>query len=271
MYFFLNRFQRLKGDKATYCQSIYEKLDDKNKARLVKKGNITANVMGTIYAVLLALAVASAVVSFVCKFWWAGVFFCAFGVLMAYLTFSGFSWRKREGYEYAKIFGEEVIYMLGQQERDKMKVNLTVETVLEKVATEQKAEPKAKTSKKSKKDEEFVEMPIDLEKIEAKEEKPIKKSGRHAKTANETPIMTKVETKVSKTSKSTEPKKVGRPAKAKVVETKKAETVEEKPMTAKTTTKSAKSTAESSATKTAKSTTKTTAKKPAKKTTKKVK
>ena len=158
MYFFLNRFQRLKGDKATYCQSIYEKLDDKNKARLVKKGNITANVMGTIYAVLLALAVASAVVSFVCKFWWAGVFFCAFGVLMAYLTFSGFSWRKREGYEYAKIFGEEVIYMLGQQERDKMKVNLTVETVLEKVATEQKAEPKAKTSKKSKKDEEFVEI-----------------------------------------------------------------------------------------------------------------
>ena len=182
MYFFLNRFQKLKGEKATYCKSIYEKLTDENKTRLIKKGNVTANVMGTIYAVLLALAIASAVVSFLCKFWWAGVFFCTFGVLVAYLTYSGFSWRKREGFEYAKIFGEDVIYMLGQQERDKLKSVVTVDTVLEKVATEQKVA--SKSSKK--KTEEFVEMPIDTESIEIKEneeklDKPTQKTTKPAK------------------------------------------------------------------------------------------
>lgn len=196
MYFFLNRFQKLKGEKATYCKSIYEKLNDKNKARLVKRGNVTATVMGTIYAVLLALAIASAVVSFCCKFWWAGVFFCTFGVLASYLTYSGFSWRNREGYEYAKLFGEEVIYMLGQQERDKMQTDVTVDTVLKKVATEQKVASKAKASKKKTEDT-FVEMPIDTESIEiqAVEEKADKPAPKATKPAKKT-------AKVSKPAKS---------------------------------------------------------------------
>lgn len=236
MYFFLNRFQKLKGDRATYCKAIYEKLDDKNKAHIVKKGNITANVMGSIYAVLLALSIACAVVSFISKFWWAGVFFCTFTVLVAYLTYSGFSWRKREGYEYAKLFGEEIIYMLGQQERDKMKSDLTVDSILEKVANEHTETAQVGETKKTKKSnkkakEEFVELPIETEsviedkKVEEQsdgQEKTHKKAGRPSKSAKQP--AKKSATKTAKASAKsadkkvekaqTETKKVGRPAKS---------------------------------------------------------
>lgn len=214
MYFFLNRYQKLKGERAEYCKGIFGKLNEDNQKRLTKKGNVTAIVMGTIYAVVLALMVASAVVSFICKYWWAGVFFCVFSLLIAYLTYSGFSWKKREGYEYAKLFGEEIIYMLGRQERDKLNANVTVDEVLEKVVEEHKTtetQPKKKSKKAETKKAEKVE-PVETV-------APVEKTAKRGRPATS---KTTVEEKKTETAPAEKTTKRGRPAKA--------ETTTEKPV-----------------------------------------
>lgn len=204
MYFFLNRYQKLKGERAEFCKNIFNKLDDKNQERLIRRGNVTAIVMGCIYAVVLALMIACAVVAFVCKYWWAGVFFCVFSLLIAYLTYSGFSWRKKQGYEYAKLFGEEIIYMLGRQERDKTIQDATIESVLQHVAEENaeeealsvenesskttKTNAKAGAKKSTPKTKKKAEQPAKAEtKIELVEE-PKKKAGRPAKKVEATEV-----------------------------------------------------------------------------------
>lgn len=264
MYFFLNRFQKLSNEKAESCKEIYNKLDAKNQERLISKGNLTANVMGGIYCFVTVLFVAFAVVSFICKYWWFGTFFVAFSVLLAYLAYSGFSWRKREGFEYAKLFGEEIIYMLGQQERDKMKKEATVDVVLEKVALEDFKNVK-KSAKSKKSEEKTDDIKIDIEDIKPVEnvskdstKKNTKRAVKPVKTSKEEKTVakklapklaseksTKTAAKKEKTAKVEKPAKVGKTAET------------EKPVEAKKSTKS-----------TAKKSTTTVSKNPRKKTTK---